>query len=476
VLTNLGTNKEEKKKIKDSASMELEKYVNTGLKYKVIEKCWEETPDKRSIIVPRFCFPAQEKYHRNKVILEDTHNTGVPPTSEMTLITKPKQFFKQDKIVTTTLAQLHKIHGAVVSAPCGYGKTYCLLSIACSLKLRTFILVHKKHIAKQWIKAIKQHISPDTLCYTYETNSHFSKESWEREMQSDFVVGLMQSVCHAEPIIKSNPDPNMSISAKWEKDERLRNRYGLVIVDEAHHCPAKTMQECLLKFNAKYLLGCSATEVRKDGRTNLMYWSLGPLAIKVTREAHENYELRTIKLPPVTETCPDMKTINDYVSWLASNEKRTDQIVECVKRELYADGRVTIVMTARAPHVEVLYKKFAGLNVFKLYGKMTDIQQSREQSRMADASAPLILVTTFQYLNEGYDFPRTDAMALVTPAVNICQAIGRAMRMDSRKKNPVIYLDFSDQDGSRIGRMMMYKRQAIIRAETINIKCVRKKF
>ena len=48
-------------------------------------------------------------------------------------------------------------HG-VLSLPCGYGKTTVALAVACKLRYRTMIIVHKSFLADQWRERIKQFV------------------------------------------------------------------------------------------------------------------------------------------------------------------------------------------------------------------------------------------------------------------------------------------------------------------------------
>src|SRR5262249_2180262 len=44
------------------------------------------------------------------------------------------------------------------------------------------------------------------------------------------------------------------------------DRFGLVVIDEAHHAPARSWVEVMEHFRPRFLLGCTATPRRLDGR------------------------------------------------------------------------------------------------------------------------------------------------------------------------------------------------------------------
>lgn len=51
--------------------------------------------------------------------------------------------------------------------------------------------------------------------------------------------------------------------------------YGHVIVDECHHLSAVTFERVLRQVKAKYVLGLTATPIRKDGHHPIIYMQCG---------------------------------------------------------------------------------------------------------------------------------------------------------------------------------------------------------
>lgn len=46
--------------------------------------------------------------------------------------------------------------GGVISVPCGFGKTCCAIYLACWLKRKTLVVVHKNFLLSQWVERIQQ--------------------------------------------------------------------------------------------------------------------------------------------------------------------------------------------------------------------------------------------------------------------------------------------------------------------------------
>lgn len=55
------------------------------------------------------------------------------------------------------------------------------------------------------------------------------------------------------------------------------NAYGMVIMDECHHCGSSTSVEVMQKVNARYVYGVSATPKRGDNLEKIIHMLLGPI-------------------------------------------------------------------------------------------------------------------------------------------------------------------------------------------------------
>lgn len=100
----------------------------------------------------------------------------------------------------------------------------------------------------------------------------------------------------------------------------LAGLVGAIVVDEAHHFPARQFIEVASKFPARYLLGLTATPDRKDGLEKYMYEGLGPAAYEVKRDGM--YEAGTLILPKLQFIYTDFRRNTGY------NEVDPDDEVE----------------------------------------------------------------------------------------------------------------------------------------------------
>lgn len=53
---------------------------------------------------------------------------------------------------------------------------------------------------------------------------------------------------------------------RFQEDyHKLLNHYGLVLIDECHHCASETIANVLKEVKARYVYGVTATPKRGDG-------------------------------------------------------------------------------------------------------------------------------------------------------------------------------------------------------------------
>jgi len=57
----------------------------------------------------------------------------------------------------------------------------------------------------------------------------------------------------------------------------LVERYGQVIVDECHHVGAVSFNAILKRTKAKFVLGLTATPIRRDGQQPIIFMQCGPI-------------------------------------------------------------------------------------------------------------------------------------------------------------------------------------------------------
>ena len=160
--------------------------------------------------------------------------------------TKLKLRPEQQKIARELLKQ----DRIILEAKPGFGKT--MVGLYCMKRIRqsTLIIVHTKTLLHQWQKRIKE---------------WFSLDKQDLGIIGDNKWKIGKKVTIASYLTLNRRGVN-----------EIKNDFGLVIIDECHHVPAKTFTETLKQLPAKHGLGLTATAYRKDKLDRLMNFYIGP--------------------------------------------------------------------------------------------------------------------------------------------------------------------------------------------------------
>ena len=162
----------------------------------------------------------------------------------------------QNDIVNVSL-KIKDNGGGIISLPCGRGKTIISIYLACKLKLKTLVIVHKTFLQNQWVERISE--------FTNCKIGIIRQKKVDIE-NKDIVMGMLQSVSMID----------------YDKD--IFKDFGLVIFDEVHHTGSRVFCKALKKLCTRYTLGLSATLYRSDGLTKVIKWYLGNVIYKEERK------------------------------------------------------------------------------------------------------------------------------------------------------------------------------------------------
>jgi Type III restriction enzyme, res subunit len=90
----------------------------------------------------------------------------------------------------------------------------------------------------------------------------------------------------------------MQSLARNEELSALLDNYGQVIVDECHHIGAVSFDLLMRRAKAKYVLGLTATPVRRDGQHPIIFMQCGPIRHTAQRpdSAPQRMEVHPIRV------------------------------------------------------------------------------------------------------------------------------------------------------------------------------------
>ena len=205
----------------------------------------------------------------------------------------------------------------LLELPCAWGKTSASLYILAALKKKTIVVVHKEFLMNQWIERINQFLPAARI-------GTIRGQIIDIE-NKDIVLCMLQSLS-----MKDYP-------------AGLFSSFGFTIIDEVHHIGSNTFSNALFKVGTQYMLGLSATMVRKDGTTDVIKMFLGKVVHKAEQASVDGVTVRLVNyIPPIDDDDSDdnfRKVIYDYrgkpqnstmISKLCAYSPRT----ECIIKEL----------------------------------------------------------------------------------------------------------------------------------------------
>ena len=141
-------------------------------------------------------------------------------------------------------------------------------AIIAQKKVNTLIILESSALLEQWKEALDKFLDIKEELPTYETKTGRVKK---RKSLIGTLQGVHDSMTGIIDIAMAG-----SLRKKGKYHEFL-DRYGLVIVDEAHHSASETIASVLKEVKAKYVYGVTATPKRGDGLEKINYMLIGPI-------------------------------------------------------------------------------------------------------------------------------------------------------------------------------------------------------
>ncbi len=344
----------------------------------------------------------------------------------------------------TAVAAMLKHDAGVFCAPTAFGKTVTAAAMIARRGVNALVLVHRTELLKQWQERLQSFLGV-----------------------GKGVVGTIGGG-KAKPTGQIDIAVMQSLSRQGEINPVVEN-YGHVIVDECHHIGAASFDAILKVVKAKYVLGLTATPIRRDGLQPIIFMQCGPIRYTAAKSASAPCDLvvqprslfTRIDLPPEAG-------IQDVFRHLAIDQARTDAIAIEVQNA-YQQGRKILVLTERTEHLDAILATLNGQvpTPFVLHGRMSKKQRAAMIAELdgLPPGAPRILLATGKLVGEGFDHPALDTLVLAMPISwkgTLQQYAGRLHR-EHAAKTDVRIIDFVDTGHSALLRMWD-KRQRGYRA------------
>ncbi|CAM3958093.1 putative helicase D10 [Pseudomonas reidholzensis] len=379
--------------------------------------------------LPRGCWDAVQSLLAEHAItpqVQDERFTGVP------LDVVFHGTLRQDQGAAVDALLAHD--SGILCAPTAFGKTVTAAAIIARRGTNTLVLVHRTELLRQW----------------------------QARLQTFLGVGkeVVGTIGGGKPKITGKIDIAVmqSLSRKGEISDLIKN-YGQIIVDECHHLSAVSFETLLRTAAARYVLGLTATPIRRDGQQPIIFMQCGPIRHTASRPQSAPHDLSVLPCTlsgPVL--VPEGAGIQEVFKRLADDEQRTSKIVADVI-SAYQAGRKILVLTQRTEHVDSLERclKAQVENLFTLHGRMPKKQRLSRLAELESLTekAPRVLLATGKLIGEGFDHPALDTLVLAMPISwqGILQQYTGRLHRSHIDKADVQVIDYVDEGNIALMRM-----------------------
>jgi superfamily II DNA or RNA helicase len=244
-----------------------------------------------------------------------------------------------------------------------------------------------------------------------------------------------------------------SVAAAIQRgEEGLGSRFGLVIVDEAHHAPSESFSRLLADLSPNFLVGLTATPWRGDDRDLRSLFGDPAYTCDIVKGmqrgflAAVDYRMLTdgVDWEEVSRASKQGLTVSDLNRHLLVPERDIGMVETICSKVAELENLRALAFCRSIEHAEHLQPLFAarGIRAALMHSRLPREQRFKNLSRFRLGKIEMLI--SIEMLNEGIDVPDVNLVAFmrVTHSRRIfLQQLGRGLRVSPDKKK-VIVLDF----------------------------------
>jgi superfamily II DNA or RNA helicase len=296
---------------------------------------------------------------------------------------------------------------AIINAWVSWGKTFTGLAIAGKLGLKTLVVTHTVPLRNQWAKEVEK------------------------------VYGIKPSIIGSGSFDTSGPVVIGNTQTLYRNIPEIRRVFGTVILDEMHHVSSPTFSKIIDTNYARYKIGLSGTIERKDGKHVVFRDYFGHNVFKPPKE---NFMPPSVHILNSEIRFMDGARIPwaNRVTALANNEEYRHTIA-LTAAAYAAKGHKVLVVSDRV-HFLKACAELAGEDAICVTGEVSHEDREKYISEIRNGKKK-ILFGTQAIFSEGISVNNLSCLILGTPINNeplLTQLIGRVIRKEENKRNPVI--------------------------------------
>lgn len=345
-----------------------------------------------------------------------------------------------------------EVQNCIWRSPTGSGKTTAAIGFICEVGLHTMVVVWTGVLMDQWTKRF---LKETNVCEVGRIGGGSFK-------LRPVTVAMQQSL-------------NKLGDSKWEQ---LQEYFGCVVCDELQMFAAETFLKTVDRLDAKYRLGVSADETRKDEKEFLVYDMFGEVVADVKYDdlveqgfIHD-VEVRVIptqhRAPFYREQReafgrymrersgkkPRPPDFNRLLDNLMRDDERNELGLDLAAGEILK-GHCVLMFSHRREHCLRLDSMATaqGLKAGRLLGSKADVHEFERTLQGIEAGTIDIAAGTYKAIGQGLDLPRADRAIIMTPAAQSKQfwgqVRGRLCRRSEGKTDAVAYYLWDSDVGTK---------------------------
>ena len=293
-----------------------------------------------------------------------------------------------------------------INALVGWGKTFTALHIAHKLGQKTLVITHTTALRDQWCEEIELlfGIKPGIIgSGTLDYEDHFI------------------TVANVQTLVKCA--------------DKLTKEFGIIILDEAHHCPATTFAKLVDGFYARYRIALSGTMFRKDQKHVVFPDYFGHNVLKPPASNTMVPIVHAVKSGIVLK--PEATWV-EKINCLTQDPKYQMFIAEIAQMQI-SNGHSVLIVADRVEFLQQV-QKLLGEQCLLVTGE-TDFESRMLAKQQILSGKKKAIAGSRQIFSEGISINILSCLVLAVPISNdalLEQLVGRIQRQFEHKQQPLV--------------------------------------
>lgn len=334
-----------------------------------------------------------------------------------------------------TVAAIKVRENCLVRLPTGAGKTSAAIGLIVDLGLPTLVIVYQSALLEQWYERLRIELGLDAA-------------------EIGIVGGGEKSL---RPITLAM---QQTLHRMSDKTRRLFGpKWGVVICDEVARWAATTFEQTIDWLPARYRVGLSADERRRDGLAVIIRDHFGEVVAEVPHEQLADDGIVhdvEIRMHPTdfradwySQMCQKGRNVvniahNKLLAKLVADKDRNQLILGIIGDELDA-GRQIVALSHRRGHCEAICNEVEGWGCPTgiMLGGASAAEETARTIEGLRSGEIKFAAGTLQAIGQGIDLPSVDRGIVMTPIANNkpqwTQVRGRFCRIAEGKDDAVMH-------------------------------------